>query len=115
MTGFFIEHAVLETIAIASRGLNDEGIPGPMLTITFQGFPTFQMERSLALYVPLNFNYRDIDGLILQLNFTTKQAYMFPIQVTIAKSHKDSKRSVFSNWGSWTRGLNDFEITATFL
>jgi hypothetical protein len=46
VTGFFIENAVLETIA--SRGLNDEGIPGPMPTITFQGFPTFQMERSLA-------------------------------------------------------------------
>jgi hypothetical protein len=74
VTGFFIEHAVLETIA--SRGLDDEGIPGPMPTITFQGFPAFQMERSLALYVPLNFNYRDVDGLVLQLNFATKQAEM---------------------------------------
>ena len=111
VTGFFIEHAVLETIA--SCGLNDEGIRRPMSTFTFQGFPTFQMEKSLALYVPSNFNYHDVDGLVLKLDLKTKQAYMFPIQVT--KSHGDSERSFFNNWASWTRGLDDFEITATFL
>jgi hypothetical protein len=42
VTGFFIEQAVLETVA--SRGLKDEGIPGPMPTINFQGFPTFQAD-----------------------------------------------------------------------
>ncbi|OXV06005.1 hypothetical protein Egran_06227, partial [Elaphomyces granulatus] len=60
VTGFFIEQAVLETVA--SRGLKDEGIPGPMSKINFQGFPTFETKRSLALYIPLSFNYRDIDS-----------------------------------------------------
>jgi hypothetical protein len=33
----------------------------------------------------------------------------------ILRHHADSESSFFSNWRLWSRGLNDFKITTTFL
>src|SRR5436190_8173817 len=40
---------------------------------------------------------------------------MFPIQVTIAKSHKDSEESFFNHFDQWKGGLENFNVMATFI
>ena len=43
------------------------------------------------------------------------RAYIFPLQVTIAKRHGDSEQSFFNNWHRWVRGFEGFEVEVTFL
>jgi hypothetical protein len=43
------------------------------------------------------------------------RAYLFPLQVTIAKRHRDSEQSFFNNWHRWVRGFEGFEVEVTFL
>jgi hypothetical protein len=120
VVGFFIEQAVLQTIQ--SRGLKvDEKISNSMDIITFDGFPVFNTLKERALYVPSGFNCRAIDGIILWLDLSNrkkgqkKEALLFPLQVTIAKSHSNSEEIFFSQWEEWTRSLEDFDVKATFL
>ena len=120
VVGFFIEQAVLQTIR--SRGLKvHEKISNSMDIIPFDGFPVFNTSKERALYVPSCFNYGAIDGIILWLDLSNqksgkkKEALLFPLQVTIAKSHSNSEENFFSQWEKWTKGLQDFDVKATFL
>jgi hypothetical protein len=120
VVGFFIEQAVLRTIR--SRGLQvDERISQPMDLITYHGFPVFDTLKERALYVPSDFNYGAIDGMILWLDCSKqksgrkKEALLFPLQVTIAKTHRNSEVSFFNQWEKWTESLRDFNVKATFL
>jgi len=81
---FFIEQAVLQTIR--SCGLKvHENICNAMDMISFEGFPNFNTKKERVLYVPSEFNFHAIDGLILWLdpsyrkNREKKQAFLFPI------------------------------------
>jgi hypothetical protein len=40
---------------------------------------------------------------------------MFPLQITVAKSHTDSKGVFFSQWSKWTNKLEDFEVVPVFI
>ena len=40
---------------------------------------------------------------------------MFPIQVTIAKSHKVSEKGFFNKWNRWNKGLESYHIDVAFL
>jgi hypothetical protein len=114
VTGFFIEHAVLQTIS--THGLKEIGIVNsPPPIITFEGFPDFKDTEDPILYVPSSYFYPAIDGVILQLDHSKREAYMFPIQVTIAKSHKDSEKGFFNKWNRWSKGLESYHINVTFL
>jgi hypothetical protein len=88
--------------------------------ITFDGFPKFDTTRERALYVPTGFNYRIIDGIILWLDLSNresekKKALLFPLQVTIAKSHSDSEEKFFNRWRGWVQNLKDFDVEVEFL
>jgi hypothetical protein len=72
----------------------------------------------VTLYVPCSFNYRAIDGIILRLEEGGEKdkALLFPLQITIAKSHTNSEESFFNyQWDEWKRILQDFDIEVTFL
>jgi hypothetical protein len=88
-----------------------------MRMIPFEGFLIFDTSNELVLYVPCNFNYHAIDGIILRLFLSgeTKKAILFPLQITIAKSHKNSEERCFNQWEKWTAGLQDFDVEARFL
>ena len=119
--GFFIEQAVLRTIQ--SRGLNVDGkISNSMDMITFDDdFPTLNVSKERALYVPTGFNYRAVDGIVLWLDTSKqkgeepKEALVYPIQVTIAESHSDSEKMFFNQWGKWMTALQGFDVKVTFL
>jgi hypothetical protein len=92
VVGFFIEHAVLQSISI--HGLKEIGIvKSPPRIRTFEGdVPNFKDTEDPILYIPLSFSFPAIDGVIIRLGSSEGKAYMFPIQVTIAKYHKDSEQ-----------------------
>jgi hypothetical protein len=114
VTGFFIEQAILSSIV--SRGLNIQGeIYKKMDTVMFSGsFPKFdKTEGAPVLYCPINFNYRGIDGIIIR--FTEKKCFMFPLQITVAKSHSDSEEVFFREWSKWTNKLDGIEVVLVFV
>jgi hypothetical protein len=111
--GFFLECAILQTIQ--SNGLKVDGLSNAMPMITYRGFPTFDTNRSLALYVPCSYNFRGIDGIILRMDREKRRAYLFPLQVTVAKRHGDSEQSFFNDWDRWVRGFEGFEVEVIFL
>jgi hypothetical protein len=43
-----------------------------------------------------------------------KKCYLYPIQVTVAKSHADSVERFFNHLGDWTQGLEDYDIQIEF-
>jgi SAP domain len=114
VTGFFIEQAILSSIASHGLKIHKE-ISKNMHTVMFSGsFPRFNMtERNPVLYCPINFNYRGIDGIIVR--FVEKKCFMFPLQITIAKSHSDSEEVFFREWSMWTDRLNDIEVVPEFV
>ena len=75
--------------------------------------------NELALYVPCNFNYSALDGIILRLdrsrNGEREKAVLFPLQITIAKSHKNSEEPFFNQWKKWTASLQNFDVEVRFL
>ncbi|KAF8537366.1 hypothetical protein BDD12DRAFT_847117 [Trichophaea hybrida] len=121
ITGFFIEQAVLSYIG--SQGLNiSKGICSPMETVMFAGnYPRYNMQRKLALYCPLKFNLQAIDGIIVRLERPKGRAkgkcFMFPLQITVARSHSDSESAFFNQWTNWTKemNLNKFDVGVEFL
>jgi hypothetical protein len=120
VVGFFIEQAILHTIETRGLGTEPE-ISQPMRMIPFEYSPTFDTSKKLALYVPCNFNYHAIDGIILRLDLSsgrngeTKKAIVFPLQITIAKSHRNSEEQFFNLWKKWKTGLQGFDIEIRFL
>ena len=117
---FFIEQAILQTIQF--RGLKTiPEISQPMTMIPFDGYPVFDTSKELALYVPCNFNYYAIDGIILRLNHSSgsngerEKAIPFPLQITIAKPHKDSEKHFFNQWNKWKASLKNFDVEVRFL
>ncbi|KAK2799175.1 hypothetical protein FQN50_008564 [Emmonsiellopsis sp. PD_5] len=114
--GFFLESVVLESIA--SQGLQGLGLRGPMKQIVFRACPTYNLESSLSLYIPRDYNHPAIDALVLHYQKTGDDepvAHLYPIQITIANRHKDSEEELFSKWDNWTRHLGDCKIKVTFL
>jgi hypothetical protein len=115
--GFFIEKAILRTIE--HHGLQTvDGISRGMTAIPFEGMPNFDTSKDVVLlYVPCKFNHHAIDGVILRLETGGEKgkAFLFPLQITIAKSHKNSATSFFNHRKEWKAGLQDFDVEVTFL
>jgi hypothetical protein len=112
--GFLVEEACLSSIAqiglkVAGLGLDS------LKTIVFEQFPIYDTSIKQALYIPYNFNHEAIDGLILKVNEEKNEAYIIPIQITIAKKHSKSEDKFFNNWKNWTSGLTKYNIKTTFL
>ncbi|KAL1916623.1 uncharacterized protein VTP21DRAFT_5327 [Calcarisporiella thermophila] len=115
--GFVVEQASLSSISQNGLKVNGLGFSN-MKTIVFSSdFPTYNFDLKLALYIPLAYNFKAIDGLILSLDEKNKTAHLVPIQITISKYHSDSESKFFANWNSWTQDLIEegYTIKATFL
>ena len=117
VTGFLIEHACLSFIVLNGLNIN-MGISGGMFPQTFPGkYPDYNRTKELVIYCPTNFNFPAIDALIVRLDLTEskKKAWLFPVQVTIAKRHSDSELEFFAHWAEWCDRLSDFETEVHFL
>jgi hypothetical protein len=105
--GFFLEQVVLSSITSWGLDISRE-IFGPMKAIMFPGKVT-RFESSPALYWPLQFNYPAVDGIIVRFDNSNKRkkCFIYPLQITVAKSHSDSEESFFRTWDHWTNDLKD--------
>lgn len=114
--GYFLEHAILRSIVTA--GIPCLDIIGPMPQIVFQDFPSYNLTHEKALYVPEAYKFPAIDAVLLYLNHREKTAQLFPIQVTIQKTHRSSEEQFFNNWSFWSGSLGEYgeyKITVTFI
>ena len=118
MTGFLVEEACLSSISIHGLDIG-MGLSTGIATQLFQGdFPQFTLEEGVVLYCPVKFNFPGIDAVVVRLESTggRKKAFLFPIQITIAKKHSDSVGKFFASWGQWSKPFgNEYEIEVRFL
>jgi hypothetical protein len=116
ITGFFIEQAVLSSIV--TNGLETMGVNTQVRQEMFvNDYPIFnKSRRGWTLYCPLRFNYPAIDAILVQFSdsISEKKCSMYPIQVTVAKSHADSEQGFINQWKNWSRGLDDYDIELKF-
>lgn len=120
VTGFFIEENLLATISLNGLEIG-RNISKPMNMVMFCGYPTFTPTEEPILYCPIKFNFRAIDGIIARFDFSNKsngkkgKCCIFPLQITIAKSHADSESEFFRDWCHWIKGLDDYMVEVVFL
>ena len=116
ITRFFIEQAVLSSIV--TNGLETMGVNTQVRQEIFiDDYPIFNKDRrGWTLYCPLRFNYPAIDAILVQFSDDSgkKKCSMYPIQVTVAKSHADSEQGFINQWENWSRGLDEYDIELKF-
>ncbi|PWW76378.1 hypothetical protein C7212DRAFT_343574 [Tuber magnatum] len=120
VTGFFIEENLLSTISLSGLEIG-RNISKPMDMQIFRGYPTFTITEQPILYCPMQFNFHAIDGIVVRFDISNQangkrgKCFMFPLQITIAKSHADSEYEFFKDWSKWIKDLDDYDLEVVFL
>lgn len=124
VTGFIIEQAILAWISLQGLNISTELNRQMGVTLFQDDVPSFDTTTNdPVLYIPKVFNFRNIDGIIIQIAPKTKskrggqrKLYMFPIQITLApKKHLKSRPKFFSEWETWTESLRGFDVVPEFV
>jgi hypothetical protein len=113
VVGYFLEQAILQSVA--SSGIKCLDIIGKIPQITFNDYRKYDLKNAYALYVPEAFNFPAIDALIVHIDKTDEtkmKAHLFPMQVTIAKTHSNSEDHFFRHWSRWIQGLRTMRSAA---
>lgn len=126
VTGFVMEQAILAWILL--QGLNiTPKLNHPMGVTLFQDdVPSFDTTKNdPVLYIPKVFNFRNIDGIIVytgprprgrSAKNAKQKLFMFPLQITLAPDkHSKSREKFFSEWKTWTEGLQNFDVVPEFV
>jgi len=121
VAGFMIEKAVLSSIQL--YGLNAvKETNGSMIVKSYQGgIPSlYPQGGDLVLHLPGSFNFKTIDGVIVRKaapkkGNTKEQLFVFPLQITVAKKHKDSHATFFKQWKQWIQDLDEFDVVPEFI
>lgn len=113
--GFTVEQIVISKIASTGLCLGDFCLPAAQ-TFAFDT-PTTRLstDKPHTYYVPVRFNLKAIDLLFASIDPEKKTAHIVPIQITVAKEHKDSEATFFADQDTWLRGLEDFEVKKSFV
>ena len=120
--GYLVEHMCLS--AIARGALNDivKSLPNRLEKAFFDGTPAVEVlvrsENLCHLYIPTAFDFPDIGGAIIRLDRKERMAYIYPIQITIAKTHTNSKESFYKNqWTAWDERFSTegYRTSSTFV
>jgi len=110
--GYLAEQILLEHIAYAGLPFVDKAL-GKMDYASFMGRPVWKMDQRCCLYIPSDYNFPAIDGVILLLDHSHKSATLFPLQITLSRSHKNSEDSFYRKyWSKWIQPLEEAEFTA---
>ncbi|KAF8538638.1 hypothetical protein BDD12DRAFT_841601 [Trichophaea hybrida] len=113
--GFFIEQMLLSWVSChgchkAGPEFYGKEIPVQM----FSDFPN-HLPDPVVLYVPMSYNFRAIDGILVHRDNASKAATIVPIQITISKPHSDSEEKFYGQWREWTALFEDWTIETRFL
>jgi len=134
--GFLIENAVLSSIRTIGLAIGGD-LAQPMELRTLKEPPDFEMDfwDTAVLYRPKPFNLEAIDGMIVLIESeenakknakknaknknaepTKQKLFMFPIQITVAKAHDDSRVDFFEQYyHEWTKNLSSYDVVVEFL
>jgi hypothetical protein len=111
--GFVIEQQCLNSMMTNGLKVGTFNFgPNSLDTISATGtVPQVDLEKKLALYIPMAFNKEAIDGAIVSIfdgsKKPVKRAVIIPIQITISDSRSDSELAFFSRWEQWK---NQFKV-----
>ena len=115
--GFLAEQICLSHIA--HNGLK---AVHPNLAVRFKTEPAFtnfpSTDHKIHLYIPTAYNSMALDGVILLLDHTSKQASMFFIQFTLPQNDKQSDQEFYMRlWLMWTKPITSagFNVQSTFV
>jgi hypothetical protein len=119
--GFLAEHVCLSHIAANGLEVIDRRLR-KMEHAVFHQQPNWQSFLSSThthrLYVPIDFNFRAVDGAILLLDRKRKLAYLFLIQITLSLRHRKSDETFYREmWRDWTKEITDagFSMITMFI
>ena len=112
--GFTVEQMIISRIAARGLDWGDGYIP-PAHVTPFLGKATPLLDNQSTYFVPLKFNFKAIDALYAEVDEHKRTAKVVAIQITVAKSHRDSEVEFFESWEAWTGLLGGFTITPIFL
>ena len=115
VVGFSFEQMVISRLA--SLGLRWANLHLPAALIHPFDNPTVRLSinKPATYCVPIRFNLKVIDLLFASIDAKTKTAHIVPIQITVAKQHKDSEGAFFADKATWLRGLEGFKVEMSFL
>jgi hypothetical protein len=115
--GFLVEQACLS--AISRTGFHHGG------GIGWQPFPAtiFQDDLIQAIpsvdceifFIPESPFFKDINALYLKVDVEKETALVVPIQITVAKTHKDSEAAFYSQWSNWQERFRGYKVETTFV
>jgi hypothetical protein len=125
-TNPFLRAFLAEQICLSY--ISAHGLPTiiPHLTkmdaVTFTVRPRWEQQiedgSTLRLYIPLAYNFRFAQAVILWLNVQSKHAHVYPIQFTFANFYNSSARDFYTElWPSWSGSLeaHGLKTSLTFL
>jgi hypothetical protein len=144
--GYLAEEVCLAAIRRNGLTAVNTNLKSPAVTEFFDGIPSWEQlinsPNDSHFYIPTTFNYPNIDAAILWLSRTKSRgkkqkgkkqkgkkpqdeepqdekppAHLYLIQVTLAKTHKDSESKFYTTqWEEWTEVLRGkFTLSSTFV
>lgn len=117
VVGFLVEQACLSSISLT--GFHHRDIEwGSLKATSFKGdlFEAITFSRNYeSFFIPENPLFKDIDALYLKVNAVKETVLVVPIQITVAKVHKDSEAAFYSQWSDWQELFKGYTLETTFL
>ena len=68
-----------------------------------------------TLYIPDQWNYKDINALYLAIDEKKKTMLIVPIQISINPCHKDSETLFYADWAKWKNKFHGYTLSSTFV
>jgi hypothetical protein len=141
VTGYMIEQAVLASIAFNGLAVASRIHDSMEVNIFQELIPNLAPKTNRpVLHIPKIFNYKGVDGIIVKkeppIDEEEKQGegkkqgeekkgeeekrgkqrlFVYPLQMTMAKKHKDSHKTFFDEWKSWIATLEEFDVIPEFI
>ncbi|PVF91149.1 hypothetical protein CPB86DRAFT_878666 [Serendipita vermifera] len=117
--GFIAEQILLYLICIAGLPAVDPGLT-QMEAVHFSEYPFWEHQIKDAdkcrLHIPMKPNFPYIDAVIIYLDTRNRHAYLYPLQITINRVHKNSELQFYtSTWPTWKKALSEQGFTASFV
>jgi hypothetical protein len=114
--GFFTEQMLLSWISVNGCPLGGKEFAVRPKTITFPGKkPEMDPDEGFALYVPISFNFRAVDAVMVFRDKARTEAVVVGVQITISKTHSDSETKFFADWQWWESVLGCSKVSFRFL
>ncbi|PVF91067.1 hypothetical protein CPB86DRAFT_803090 [Serendipita vermifera] len=115
--GFIAEQICLYKISISGLRAVDPDLSA-MDMVNFAGRPRWENQiqdiQRCRLHIPKDYNFPDIDAIILLIDTDSCHVYAYPIQITLNRAHKNSQKRFYKNtWPSWKRILKGQGFTAS--